>query len=432
VIEWEFPHKLGFLFSPARYKICHGGRGGSKSWGFARALLLLGAEKPLRILCMREVQKSIKESVYELLCQQIQALGLESEYDCLATEIRGKNGTVFMFAGLSNQTATSIKSYEGVDICWVEEAQAVTRRSWDILTPTIRKDGSEIWISLNPELDTDETWTRFIEDPPPNARVVEINYSDNPFLPQVLKDERKELLRLVEMGKRDRDDYENIWEGKTKAALPGAIYHKEVTQAKTLGRLKNVPYDPLLKVHCVWDLGWADMMSILCVQRAASEVRVIRYIEGNHRTYEDFVKELNSYGYNFGSDWLPHDGARATAESGRSPQAILKALGRHCPDDLSTIVPEIGVENGIKAARLMFPRVYFDKENASGLFNRLGRYRRRKHIDKEGQTITGTPVHDDNSHGADGFRYLSVIEPKLTNEDQYIPVDPFKHFRRAG
>lgn len=429
MVEWEFPEKLGFLFSPAPFKVIRGGRGGGKSWGVARALLLLGAEKRLRILCMRQVQKSIKDSVYELLKQQITALGLDSCYECLATEIRGANGTVILFSGLSDHTATSIKSFEGIDICWVEEAQAVTRYSWDILLPTIRKDGSEVWVTLNPEMDTDETWVRFVESPPKGAVVVEMNYNDNPFLPQRSKDERENMLSLVESGKRDRDDYENIWEGKTKAALPGSIYHKEVTQAKLAGRLRSVPYDPLLKVHCIWDLGWADLMSILCVQRAASEVRVIRYIEGNHRTYDDFVRELNSYGYNFGQDWLPHDGARATAESGRSPQKILKALGRNCPDDESTIVPEIGVENGIKAARLMFPRVYFDKDNAGGLFTRLGKYKRS--INAQTQSA-GKPQHNDDSHGADGFRYLSVIEPKLTNEDAYIPSDPFKYFRRAG
>ncbi len=413
-VDWEFPYKLGFLFEPKRYKITHGGRGGAKSWNYARALLLLGTQKPLRILCMREVQKSIKESVYELLCQQIKALGIEEEYDCLATEIRGKNGTVIMFAGLSTQTAITIKSYEGVDICWVEEAQAVSRRSWDILTPTIRKDGSEIWISLNPELDTDETWVRFVENPPKNSIVVEINYNDNPFLPQTLKDEREELLKLVDLGKRDRDDYENIWDGKTRAALPGAIYHKEITAAKLAGRLCRVPYDPLLKVHTIWDLGWADFMSVLCVQRQGSEVRIVKYIEDSHRTYDSYVDELNQTGFkNWGLDWLPHDGRAKNPQTGRSPQQTLKALGRNCPDDESSIIDNISVENGIKAARQMFSRCVFDKEGAGLLFNRLGRYRRAINAQTR---MPGNPLHDEHSHGADGFRGLAVIEQKLSND----------------
>jgi phage terminase large subunit len=421
--EWEFPDKLEFLFDPARYKVAHGGRGGSKSWGFARALLIQGWQKPLRILCTREVQKSIKDSVHKLLADQIVALGLGAHYEVLQTEIRGANGTEFIFAGLSSQTTESIKSFEGIDRCWCEEAQKITRRSWDILTPTIRKDGSEIWVSLNPELDTDETWQRFIDSPPANARVVEINYSDNPFLPQTLKDERAEFLRLVDAGKRTRDDYDNIWGGKTRAAVEGAIYHREVSAAKAGKRLCNVPYDPLLKVHTIWDLGWNDSMSILCVQRQASEIRIVRYIEGSHRTYADYVAELGTLGYRFGKDYIPHDGRAKSAESGRSPEMILKDLGRSVE-----IVDEIGVENGIKAARLLWPRCYFDKEHAGALFNRLGRYKRAIN-----QTTNepGAPLHDENSHGADGFRYLAVVADQLVNEDA-TPGNYYASFRRAG
>jgi phage terminase large subunit len=124
----EFPAKLRFLFSPKRYKVARGGRGSGKSWGFARALLVLGAKSKLRIICSREVQKSIKDSVHKLLEDQIGALGLTSFYDIFTTEIRGKNGTEFLFAGLSDQTIDSIKSFEGADICWVEEAQTVSSR----------------------------------------------------------------------------------------------------------------------------------------------------------------------------------------------------------------------------------------------------------------------------------------------------------------
>jgi phage terminase large subunit len=411
-VDYEFPHKLGFLFFPRRYKIAYGGRGGAKSWGFARALLLLGAEKPLRILCMREVQKSIKESVYELLCQQITALGLHADYDILATEIRGKNGTMFMFAGLSNQTAISIKSYEGVDICWVEEAQAVTRRSWDILTPTIRKDGSEIWISLNPELDTDETWVRFVENPPTNATVVEINYSDNPFLPNTLKDERKELLRLVSLGKRDQDDYENIWEGKTKAALPGAIYHKEVSALKRSGRLHSVPYDPMLKVHIVCDLGFNDYMSLLLVQRLASEIRIIRYIEDRFRDIPSYSQELKDLKLNYGTVWLPHDGKATTLTSANNP---IGATAQEQFDNLgwtTQIVPNINREQGIRKAREIFSRVHIDKENATELVNRLAKYKR--HVQQDGQATD--PEHKDESHGSDGFRYMALVADQMTND----------------
>jgi phage terminase large subunit len=138
----KFPKKLRFLFEPARTKVARGGRGSGKSWGVARALLIRGAKQTTRVLCTREVQKSIQQSVHQLLKDQIEALSLGAFYDVLSTEIRGKNGTQFYFGGLSDQTAESLKSFEGVDICWVEEAQAVSKRSWDILIPTIRKEKS--------------------------------------------------------------------------------------------------------------------------------------------------------------------------------------------------------------------------------------------------------------------------------------------------
>ena len=148
----QFPQKLEFLSKPYRYKVAYGGRGSGKSWGFARELLIQGATKKLRVLCAREIQRSIKQSVHQLLSDQIQQLNLGSFYQVLESEIRGINGTQFNFTGLANNTVESIKSFEGVDIVWVEEAQTVSKRSWDILIPTIRKPKSEIWVSFNPDL----------------------------------------------------------------------------------------------------------------------------------------------------------------------------------------------------------------------------------------------------------------------------------------
>jgi phage terminase large subunit len=179
-LDVHFPEKLQFLFAPKRYKVAHGGRGSGKSYNFAQALILLAAQKPMRVLCTREIQKSIKQSVHLLLSDQIQRLGLGAFFTVLETEIRGMNGSLFMFAGLAQHTVESIKSIEGCDIVWVEEAQTVSKKSWDILIPTIRKDDSEIWVSFNPDLDTDDTYTRFVLNPAPSATVVEMNFGDNP------------------------------------------------------------------------------------------------------------------------------------------------------------------------------------------------------------------------------------------------------------
>ncbi len=422
----EFPDKLAFLFEPHRYKVSHGGRAGTKSWGYARALLLKGIEKPLRILCAREIQKSIKDSVHQLLCDQIEELDLQSHYTILANEIRTDNGGKFSFTGLSGQTTASLKSYEGYDICWVEEAQNVVRRSWDILIPTIRRTGSEIWISLNPELDTDETYTRFVASPPESAKVVKVGWQDNPWFSDVLQEERKELLRQVEKGVRDDDDYQNIWEGRCKIVVDGAIFAKELTKLKRDGRLRTVPYDPMLKTHCIWDLGWNDSMSILMVQKASSEIRIIDYIEDSHRTIDDYIlsqegrEDLASRKYLWGKDYLPHDGRARSILSNKSAEDILKALGRDVE-----ITPEIGIENGIKAARMLLARTCIDEEKAGLLFNRLSRYKR---VINQNTAEPGAPLHDENSHGSDGYRYLAVVADQLMNEKAVIK-DPYKGFR---
>jgi phage terminase large subunit len=413
-IEARFPPKLEFLFKPSRYKVAYGGRGGAKSWGFARALLLLASAKPLRVLCTREVQKSIKDSVHQLLVDQIGALGLGAFYEVLRDEIRGRNGSKFLFAGLSDLTAESIKSFEGIDIVWVEEARSVTRRSWTILIPTIRKDASEIWISLNVELDTDETYVRFIVDPPPDATVVKINWDDNPWFPQVLESER------LHCQATNPEEYRNIWEGEPRAAVEGAIYAREVADAQQNGRVCNVPYEPKLKVHVVCDLGFNDQMSLILCQRQLSELRVIDYIEDSHRTLDNYSAELKDKRLNWGRMYLPHDAKHKTlAAAGKSTEEIMRGLGW----DVS-IVPEVGVEQGIKIARMAFPKVWMDKTKAARLLECLKRYKRSVPA-TTGEP--GSPVHDQYSHGADAFRYLAVSADSMKNDDKRFAPLKYDH-----
>jgi phage terminase large subunit len=402
-IEADFPEKLGFLFQPAPYKIAHGGRGSGKSWGFARALLLLGRQKPMRILCAREVQDSIDDSVHTLLKDQITALGLDDFYTPLRDEIRGANGTSIVYSGLKTHTVTTIKSFEGVDICWVEEGQAVSKKSWDVLRPTIRKEGSEIWVSFNPELESDTTYQMFVKNPPSGAAVVQMNYMDNPWFTTKLENERLDCL------KQQPKDYENIWLGQCKPAVAGAIYYDEIAKAEAEGRIRDVPYDPLLKVHAVWDLGWNDSMSIILVQRAASELRIIEYIEDSHRTLADYATELKNKPYNWGVDYLPHDGFSRDYKTGKSAEEILKSMGR-----LVEQTPNMDIEGGIKAARMSFSRMYFDKTKTARLVECLKRYRRS--INKS-TNEPGSPLHDEYSHGADAFRYMALVADALSNSN---------------
>jgi phage terminase large subunit len=402
----RFPKKLRFLFEPSRYKVARGGRGSGKSWSIARALLILAAQRPLRVLCAREVQKSIQQSVYQLLKDQIGELGLGSVYDPLASEIRSKNGSLFLFAGLSEMTADSLKSFEGVDICWVEEAQSVTKNSWNILIPTIRKEGSEIWVSYNPQLESDETHQRFTVKPPPDCVNVEVNWRDNPFFPKVLEAERKHAEASMKP-----EEYGHIWEGKCKPAVEGAIYFDQMSQADS--RIANIPHDGQLKTHCVWDLGFNDSMAIILAQKVSSEIRVVGYIEGTQRTLADYSAELKALRLdgqpmNWGSAFLPHDGFATRHQSGKSDATVLRGLGW----DVRR-VPQTDVEAGIKRAREMFPRVYFNKTRAERLIECLKRYRR--HV-SNATGEPGRPMHDEFSHGADAFRYLAMCSEDLTND----------------
>jgi phage terminase large subunit len=399
----QLPDWADRLNEPARYKVMYGGRGGGKSWTIARALLLDGLQTPGRILCARETMKSMADSVHEVLSKQIQAMNLGGRYQVLANEIRGIGfDTQFGYAGLRQQGITNIKSWEGARRCWVEEAHVVSKKSWEVLTPTIRAAGSEIWMGLNPELDTDYTYTEYVTDPQPDSIVIPVNWRDNPWLPAELEKER--LAKLA----RDPEGYRTIWEGECRAAVQGAIYAKEIDEMQRGGRLTRVPYDPLLPVHTIWDLGWNDLMVIILVQRVGSELRVIGVIMDNLRTLDSYVQELTALGYRWGTDWIPHDGRAKNTHTGKSTEEMLKAMNRRVQ-----IVPQIGIEDGIKAARMMFPRVVIDK-GATGLLNSLKRYKRVEHSNG----TFGAPMHDDASHGADAWRYLSVVADKLSNGQQ--------------
>ena len=407
-ITADFPRKLTFLFEPARYKVAHGGRGSGKSWAFARALILMSAKKPLRILCGREVQKSIKDSVHRLLNDQIQALGLGASFDVLENEIRGKNGSLFLFAGLSQHTVESIKSFEGVDICWLEEAQVITKRSYDVLLPTIRKDGSEVWLSLNPDMDTDETYQRFVSNPPASALVEQVNWRDNPWFPAVLEAERQETLR------RDPENYDNIWEGKPKRVAEGAIYALELDAAYSDNRVRQVPYDPLLSVHLVWDLGWNDAMTVGFFQRSGAEMRCIDYIEDSFRTLDWYVAEVERRPYRIGTYFIPHDGRARDFKTGKSTEEILQAMGKTVE-----VLPAASIEEGIKAARMLFPRMYFDADKTSPLLEHLKRYKRTIHLKTN---EPGAPLHDEHSHGADMFRYAAMAVDQMGNAQANKPI----------
>lgn len=390
----EFPEALRFLFEPARVKCAYGGRGSGKSWGFARALLALGASRPMQVLCAREIQKSIADSVHRLLSNQVEALGLGDFYEITNNAIRGRNGTEFTFAGLRHNI-NSLKSIEGTDVVWCEEAQTVSKASWQTLIPTIRKPGSEIWVSFNPELDTDETFVRFVKDPPPGAVVKRINWSDNPWFPDVLRDEM-ELLR-----ERDHDAYLTVWEGHTRQVLDGAIYAKEIREATAAGRFTRVPYDKAKPVETFWDLGRADMTSIWFAQQVGFEFRLIDFYQSRGHALAHYLKVMQERPYVYGTCWLPHDAKHELLASDRTIEQQIKDSGRTV-----RIVPNVRVADGINALRTIFDRCWFDADRCADGLNALRRY--RYGVNPETGQWTREPLHDDSSHAADALRYFAL------------------------
>lgn len=397
----EFPEKLSFLFESARYKILFGGRGGAKSWGVADALLITGAQKPTRVLCAREIQKSMKESVHQLLQDRITALGLSDFYEVLNDEVRGKNGSLILFTGLKHNI-NNIKSKEAVDIVWVEEANTVSKKSWDTLIPTIRKPGSEIWVSFNPELETDETYQRFVVNRPPEvidgkrySFIVQINYTDNPWFPNEL---RIEMERLKESS---FDDYLTIYEGKPRQWLDGAIYANEIRKATIEDRVTKVPYDTSKPVLTFWDLGESDMTAIWFAQRVGLSWHIIDYYENSGHKLEHYLKELRSRPYLYDTVWLPHDAENSTLGQANTISAQTKAAGFNV-----RIVPKGTVANGINSARNIFDQCWFDQAKTADGLNCLRHYQYK--VDPETSQRSKEPLHNWASHGADAFRYFAT------------------------
>lgn len=394
----DFPEALQCLFTPARYIVLYGGRGGAKSWGVARWLIIRALGEGIRVLCTREVQKSIDESVKKLLTDQIKAMGLESEFDIQRDYIRApKSGAEFFFAGLKDG-ADKIRSYEGVDVCWVEEAHRVSEASWQTLTPTIRKPGSTIVVTFNPQLETDATYVRFVKNKPSNAIVKKISWRDNPWFPEELRVEMEDLKA------RDYDSYLNVWEGFCKQILSGAVYADELRAAQAQGRILRVPYEASTSVNVFADLGWADKTSLWFAQHVGYEYRILKFYENSQQKWEHYLGYIQAQGYTIDTIFLPHDAKAKQLGTGRSIEEITRAKGFRV-----RIVPRLDIRDGINAVRTIFPQCYFDEEGCAEGLKALRSYRYEVQGEiKENQVWSQKPLHDWSSHAADAFRYFAV------------------------
>lgn len=289
--------------------------------------------------------------------------------------------------------------------CWVEEAVTVSKNSWDVLIPTIRKDKSEIWISFNPELEEDETYQRFVLNPPKDSYLINMNWRDNPWFPRVLEQE------MEETKERSQADYDNIWEGHPRSAVEGAIYQDELRLAHEENRITKVPYDESKPVNTYWDLGHSDQTAIWFIQQSGYEYRVLDYYSNSHKKLGHYLKELQDREYLYGTHYFPHDAKaqQLAADKTIEQQAreVLKNVG---------VVPQGRIQDGIEQTRLKFPHCHFDAEKCADGLSALRRYAYAR--DLQTGKISINPKHDIWSHGSDAFRTFA-----MANEESSIDVD---------
>lgn len=387
----ELPWFISAFDREARYKAAHGGRGSGKSWSVARKLLLRALAKRERILCTRELQVSIKDSVHRLLSDQTAAMQVAGHFDIQRNTITVPgNGSEFLFKGLRHNIK-EIKSMEGITLCWVEEAQAVSEESWEVLVPTIREEGSEIWVTFNPDLEEDPTTQRFLRNPPPGSVIVEANWRDNPWFPQVLDEERRWMLRT------DPDAYENVWEGKPRKASSAQVLR---------GKWGVDAFDPLPSWQGPYygvDWGFSDDPTALVecyIDAQQWDLYVHREVWGLHI-------ELNDLGPVFRRGMPGVERYKVRADNAR-PETIshVRSHPQGLPNLVAAVKGQGSVEDGIAFLRG---------------FRRIVLHERCKHTVDEAKRwsykvdkLTGDPLPelvDKHNHCWDGIRY--ALEPLI-------------------
>lgn len=407
------PDYARHLWEPARHYAFYGGRGGGKSWAVADHLLICAAERDWRVGCCREIQLTIKDSVKRLLDDRIQELGLTDYFESTDKEIRGlRTNSLFTFFGLW-RNPDGIKSTEGMDRVWVEEAARASQRSIDILIPTVRKDGSALIWTWNPEYEHDpvDRMFRGASGPPPRSIVQRVSWEDNPWFPMELRE------AMEAMYASDPDRAEHIYGGEYVRAVEGAYFAKELRAARVQGRIgPHVLYDPNFALYAYWDLGRRDATAIWVAQRAEGRLRFIDYCEGEGQAPGYYMNWLRSNGYASAECVLPHDGARVSPDNpiSMSYQTQLTAAGFR-----TRVIPNQGpnaAQQRIDAARRVFNRVDFHEDNCRVGLRALAHYHEKIH---EVTRAHMGPEHNWASHGADAFGLACVdYRPPSSNIEQ--------------
>lgn len=419
------PRKLIPVFDgEARYRGAYGGRGSGKTRTFAKMTAVRGdmfATQNIRgvILCAREFQNSLDDSSFAEVKAAIMADPyLTTRWEIGATYIRHVTRNVeYVFRGLRHNRE-SLKGLARILIAWPDEAEQITEESWQILIPTVREAGSEIWVTWNPASERSATHQRFRIKATDDMKIVEMNWTDNPWFPPVLNEER-----LRDKDARP-DDYEHIWEGGLKTAWKGSYFAKQLADARAAGRIGYVDRHPNMAIRTYWDLGRKDHTSIWVCQWVDSTVRMIDHIAGSGQSPGYYFEELRSRGYAGCHVGLPHDGAQVPPSSpdGLSYEDQARQAG---------FDPEI-IKSGnkaapmqrIDAARKVFPFVHFDKDKCAAGLKSLAAYREDWHEEKQ---VGLGPRHDWASHDADAFGLMCVDyeEPKTMYGNGDIEVENY-------
>jgi phage terminase large subunit len=353
------------------------------------------------------VQNSIKDSVRQLLVDKIAVLGVSAHFELTRDEIRGLNGSLIIFRGMNDANADNIKSLEGYDVAWVEEAQTLSQRSLELLRPTIRKEGSEIWFSWNPRHKSDPVDDFLRTKKPANSVVVQVNYGDNPWFPDTLKEE------MAEDRKNDPAKAKHIWDGAYEVAPKGAYYGDEIAFLEAEGRITDVLIDPSLPVHTAWDLGAARNMTTWLFQVSNGQYRFIDFIEYDVAGLPYAVSELNKkrdrHKFVWGTHLWPHDGKGTEIGSGERRQDTIERLGFKVE-----VLDRTDPGDGIEAVRRVLKMSWFDRDRCGPGLEHLRGYRRK--FDKVHDRFIDVPDKNGHDHAADAVRTLAMGKDKLRNE----------------
>lgn len=415
----EIPPKLIPVFAGrADIRGSYGGRGSAKTRTFAkmtaiRAYMWSKAGREGIILGARQFMNSLDESSLEEIKAAIRSEPwLAGHFDIGEKYIRTKDGRVsYKFAGL-DRNIDSIKSKARILLCWVDEAEPVTEEAWVKLIPTLREEDSELWVTWNPERRNSPTHKRFRDAKDPLMKVVEMNWRDNPWFPDIL--ERK---RIKDQRERP-DQYDHIWEGDFVTAMAGAYYAASLSAAKMEKRIGFVPKDPLMPIKAFWDLGVRDATAIWIAQFVGREIRVLDYYEAVNQPLGTHLDWLRSKGYGSAQCYLPHDGANPDTVLAVRFEDHIEAAGFE-----TTIIKNQGKTAAMKrveAARRVFPAIHFNAATTEAGRDALGWYHEKQ---DEARGVGLGPEHDWSSHGADAFGLMCVAYEAPTKRPTYTVPD---------